>query len=152
MTIGGMLVGQNFEGQIEFQDLVERDYDLLARCIEDASPRAAEDLSLLLSELQIQQARWRTTAGPNRSASHIVTSGNLQELIVDSIFISARARRLFFYSRREDKEYGCQPLKSIIITQLWHEIEEFQLKQLIDWELDNVVDTWLAPIAQRVAR
>jgi hypothetical protein len=147
--IGKMATNSRFVSEIEWETLSSRKVDLLARCIEDAEPRAAADLSALLSELQIHQARLESMVSNRREGSLIVTRGNLKDLALDSIFICARAQRLFHYSRREDAEYFAKPLCKPVFEQHWQDLEEFQLHSDARSQLDKADDKWLAPIGQR---
>lgn len=147
--IVGLTVASKFEGEIKWQNLSDREVDLLARCIEDAEPQAAADLSALLSELQIQQSRLDSMVSDRRNDSFIVTRHNLLDLALDSIFVSARAQRLFHYSRRQEAEYFAKPLSKPVFEQHWQELEEFQLQATAESQLGKADDKWLAPISQR---
>jgi hypothetical protein len=147
--IGKIISGLSYKGAIMWEALSDREVDLLARCIEDADPRAAEDLSALLSELQIHQAQLESMVSNRREDNFIVTRGNLGDLALGSVFIVARAQRLFHYSRREDAIYFAKPMSKPVFEQHWRELEEFVLNAEAKSQLDKAGDKWLAPIGQR---
>jgi hypothetical protein len=146
---GKVITGSQFEGEIVWETLSDREVDLLARCIVDAEPRAAKDLSALLSELQIHQARLESEVSIRREVSLIVTQNTFESLALDSVFIAARAQRLFLYSRREDGVYFAKPMSKPVFEQHWRELDEFQLEAAAKVQIDNAEDKWLAPICQR---
>lgn len=147
--IGQTIVGKRYGGEIEWDTLSSRDVDLLARCIEDAEPLAAADLSALLSELQMQQARLEFKVSASGQTNFIPLRGKLKELALDSAFISARAQRLLYYSRRNDAEYFEMPIGNQFRTLLSRDLKDFQLEDLANQQLVRTKDKWLAPIAQR---
>ena len=146
---GNTIVGSNFSGIIVWESISNREVDLLAQCIVDAQPQAAADLSALLGELQIHQARLESNVSKLRETSRIVTKANIQNLALDSVFICARAQRLFHYSRRQDSEYFAKVLSKPVFEQCWQELEDFGLNSAAQQQLDNASDKWLAPINQR---
>jgi hypothetical protein len=134
-----------FSGTLDQHRVVDRDYDLLARCIEDAEPKAAADLAQLHFDLQIQQSRLHSVGRDDYSTKQITTANNLREYAMDAILIQARALRLFHYARMQDEIYYSTNMRQVVLTSIWKQIDHFDISQLAQERTDRPGNDWLLP-------
>ena len=82
------------------------DFLPLITCIINAEIVPASDLSYLVSASQIQKAKLKNDLLKNTSRSNFVTTkAHVEDYIVDAWSIHARASRLIYYARRQDRMY-----------------------------------------------
>jgi hypothetical protein len=91
-------------GQFAIAD--ESDISKLIDCIVDAELQPADDISKLVSQLQVQSARLSSETrrrGSTRRNTEI--RATVEHYLVDALFVHARAEGLILYARRQDREY-----------------------------------------------
>jgi hypothetical protein len=102
----------SFTGITGFND---KDLKLLIDCIVDAELAPADDLSKLISQLQIQGARLDRKDDPvGEVYEHTAWKHNLETYLMDALLIHARAGKLLFYARREEQDYQNCSLKDAV--------------------------------------
>jgi hypothetical protein len=103
----------------------EKDLQTLSYSVVDAPQKAADDISRLVSEIQVRNARLNDDTNLNGSETrdHEVRY-NIEAFLNDSVFIYARAQRLLYYARRQDKEYNALNLiDSVQNTVFKHQLD-----------------------------
>jgi hypothetical protein len=88
----------------------------IVRCIENSQRSVSEDMSKLVSLIQIQNARLTSEMQPTRQHSSILSRNNLEVYVVDAIEIHARASRLLNYARLDDQSYRSKDLTAQMST------------------------------------
>jgi len=115
--------------------------EYLAKCIEDADDRAANDLSVLISDIQVQQARLRPLDAEHRTSG--MRSENFEEHAYDAVMIYARSQRLLNYARREDEEYYRLSFSEILRSNCGTMIRSLGIQERIDARMDRIAEDWL---------
>ena len=84
----------------------ENDISKLIDCIVDAEPQPADDISMLVSQLQVQSARLGSETRRRGTTRHKTENRTtVEHYLVDALFVHARAEGLILYARRQDQEY-----------------------------------------------
>ena len=117
--------------------------EYLAKCIEDADDNAATDLSILISELQVQKARLRSLNHEHQDTEMVRGLENFTEHALDTVLIYARAQRLLFYARKEDGEYYDTAFRDIILGNCNLMIRSLGIQSRIDARLKTIGGNWL---------
>ena len=89
-----------------YPQVEDTDLSKVIACIVDAELQPADDLSKLVSQLQVQNARLRPATNRRRigrRGTEVRTT--VEHYLVDALFIYARAEGLILYARKEDEDY-----------------------------------------------
>lgn len=115
----------------------------LANCIENAEDRAAKDLSILISELQVQKARLRSLFPEDEGTRSTRNGEDFVEHGLDAMLIYARAQRLLLYARNEQEEYYKTAFYEIIRDNCNFMISNLNIRDRTNARLRTIGDSWL---------
>ncbi len=133
---------------IEFPGYPANDVPYLVDCIRTADSRSADQLSGVVSKLQIQQARLKSVCeslghSSRDERNRIVVPHNIESLVVDAIELYAHLEGIFRYARRQDDEIKYKITNKLIKDSLFvscgmlDESQRPELFELIDHRYPN---------------
>ena len=118
----------------------------LVNCISDAENHSANDLSRLVTLLQIQNARiddeLEIICNPNKTTHDVIA---IYGRIIDALLIYSRAERLLYYARRNDIEYSKSTIEGRLQTtmlKLSYFDENSDFQKIVERRIETKVIMW----------
>lgn len=124
-----------------YPQVADTDLSKVIACIVDAELPPADDLSKLVSQLQVQNARLGIDGNRRRiRRRETEVRTTIEHYLVDALFIYARAEGLILYARKEDEDYKIRVLA-----------EAFTSAALLN-HVDDLNDSFNSTFQRRIER